>query len=252
VELACLRHYLEKRQKRPVPYSAGIKGRMFNNAGFFPVDDHSLDSLCEQYLAALPLADLMGVWFNNYENVICNRYCTDAGLVDFDCLEPFRFPAPWSSRLAGRRVLVIHPFAESIQKQYREKRRLLFADADVLPDFELLTLRSVQSIAGSEVGYATWFDACDHMRDRMAQVDFDICIIGAGAYGLPLAAHAKRLGKQALHLGGVTQILFGIKGRRWEELYADSTAKLFNEHWVRPLPSETPAHTDRIDNGCYW
>ena len=75
---------------------------------------------------------------------------------------------------------------------------------------------------------------------------------GAGAYGLPLASFAKQLGRQAIHLGGVTQILFGIKGRRWEREYADSTARLFNEHWVRPLPAETPAHKDRIEKGCYW
>jgi hypothetical protein len=50
----------------------------------------------------------------------------------------------------------------------------------------------------------------------------------------------------------VTQILFGIKGRRWEREYGDSTAKLFNEHWVRPSPVETPDNKDRIERGCYW
>jgi hypothetical protein len=84
-------------------------------------------------------------------------------------------------------------------------------------------------------------------------IDFDICLIGAGAYGLPLAYFAKTIGKQAIHLGGVTQILFGIKGRRWEkDDYADSTAKMFNEHWIRPMESETPALKDRVENGCYW
>ena len=123
---------------------------------------------------------------------------------------------------------------------------------DVLPDFELKTIKAVQSIAGSKVEFATWFDAYRHMCDKIAREDFDICLIGAGAYGLPLASFAKSMGKQAIHLGGVTQILFGIKGRRWEREYEDSTAKLFNEHWVRPLASETPAHKDRVDRGCYW
>ena len=252
VELSCLRFYLEKRSGKKKSYSGKIKTTMANPAGFFPVDDTSLDSFAELYLEHLPHVDIMGVWFNQYEDVVCNTYCPNAELVDLDCLEPFRFNNPWSSQLAGKKVLVVHPFVESIRKQYTERRKLLFPDPEVLPDFELKTVKTVQSIAGSPVDFVTWFDAYRHMCDEIANVEFDICIIGAGAYGLPLASFAKQLDKQAIHLGGVTQILFGIKGKRWEREYADSTAKLFNEHWVRPLPTETPANKDKIERSCYW
>ena len=110
----------------------------------------------------------------------------------------------------------------------------------------------MQSLAGQRVDFASWFDAYRYMCDGIARIDFDICLIGAGAYGLPLGRFVKGLGRRAIHLGGVTQILFGIKGRRWELEYADSTARLFNEHWVRPLPSETPAGKLKVDRGCYW
>jgi hypothetical protein len=36
-------------------------------------------------------------------------------------------------------------------------------------------------------------------------LEFDVALIGAGAYGLPLAACVKRLGKKAIHMGGVTK-----------------------------------------------
>lgn len=253
VELSCLRFYLEKRCGKRKAYGDKIRFLMSNNAGFFPVDDQSLDAFSEMFLVQLKQVDLMGVWFPQYESVICNTYCQDAALVDFDCLEPFRFTKPWSGRLAGKNVLVVHPFVESIRKQYEHKRRLLFPIPDVLPDFELKTVKAVQSIAGSKVEFASWFDAYRYMCDEIAKVDFDVCLVGAGAYGLPLAAFAKSLGKQAIHMGGATQILFGIKGRRWEEHeHAHSTAKLFNEHWIRPKESETPANKDNVDNGCYW
>ena len=252
VELSCLRFYLEKRSGGTKSYSKKIKTTMSNPAGFFPVNDNSLDNFAELYLEELPQVDLMGVWYNPYEDVVCNTFCPDAELVDLDCLEPFRFVNPWSSLLAGKKVLVVHPFAQSIQLQYAEKRRLLFPDPDVLPEFELKTLQTVQSIAGATVDFATWFGACRFMCEQIAGIDFDVCIIGAGAYGLPLASFAKKMGKQAIHLGGVTQILFGIKGRRWEREYADSTAKLFNEAWVRPLPAETPVNKDKIERSCYW
>lgn len=256
VELACLRFYLEKRKGKGTsrPYSKTIRAAMSNPAGFFPADDRSLDAFAELFLEHLADVDVMGVWFNQYEDAICNDWCPAAELVDFDCLEPFRFTPPWSAALAGRKVLVVHPFVESIRKQYEDKRQLLFPSPDVLPVFELKTLKAVQSIAGSDQPYASWFDALNHMCTEIAKIDFDVCIIGAGAYGLPLASFAKRLGKQAIHLGGVTQILFGIKGKRWETdpAYINTTAKLFNEHWVRPLESETPPNKSKIEKGCYW
>jgi len=253
VELSCLRFYLEKRRGKKKSYSDKIRVLMTNNAGFFPVDDEALDSFSGMFLDQLKQVDVLGVWFNQYESVLCNTYCRDAALVDFDCLEPFRFPKPWSRMLAGRKVLVVHPFIDSIRKQYEEKRHLLFPSPDVLPDFELKTLKAVQSIAGSKVDFVTWFDAYEYMCDEMVKIDFDVCLIGAGAYGLPLASFAKKLGKQAIHMGGATQLLFGIKGRRWEEHeHAHSTAKLFNEYWTRPLESETPANKDIVDKGCYW
>ena len=48
----------------------------------------------------------------------------------------------------------------------------------------------------------------------MREIEFDVAIIGCGAYGLPLAVEAKRMGKQAIHMGGATQVLFGIKVNR--------------------------------------
>ena len=50
------------------------------------------------------------------------------------------------------------------------------------------------------------------MKSQMDQTDYDIALIGCGAYGFPLAAHAKRMGKQAIHMGGSLQLLFGIRG----------------------------------------
>jgi hypothetical protein len=252
VELTCLHFYLKNRCRKKTTYSKKIRFSMANNAGYFPVDDDSLDAFSKFFLDHLSQVDVMAIWFNHYEDVICNAFAKDAELVHLDCLAPYHFANPWSVRLLGQKVLVVHPFAESIRRQYEEKRRLLFADPDVLPEFELKTVKAVQSIAGSEVAFATWFDAYRHMCDEMADIDFDICLIGAGAYGLPLASFAKSLGKQAIHMGGVTQILFGIRGRRWEELYADTTALLFNEHWIRPMESETPVNKDRVEKGCYW
>ena len=80
-------------------------------------------------------------------------------------------------------------------------------------------------------------------------MDFDIAIIGCGAYGFHLAAHVKRIGKKAVHLGGATQALFGIIGKRWEN---NKVSFYINENWIRPLLEEIPENANTVEGGCYW
>ena len=85
----------------------------------------------------------------------------------------------------------------------------------------------------------------------MNNIDFDVAIIGCGAYGFPLAAHAKKLGKIGIHLGGVTQLLFGIKGSRWENwTHYTELRKNNGKDWV--YANEIPKDYKKIENGCYW
>jgi hypothetical protein len=88
------------------------------------------------------------------------------------------------------------------------------------------------------------------MCEQMSSIAFDCAIVGAGAWSLPLVAHAKLLGKWAIHLGGSTQILFGIKGGRWDTM--PQISAFYNDAWTRPSAVETPSEIKKIENGCYW
>ncbi len=223
--------------------------QLCNNAGFFPPTEENLERFVSLMRADLAAADLMGVWFYLGEAETLGKYAPQASLTSPLALEPYYFEEPWSQALEGRRVLVVHPFAESIRRQYL-RRAKLFPNPRVLPDFELATIPAVQSIAGNPCGFASWFEALDAMCDKIASTRFDVAIIGAGAYGLPLAAFCKRLGRQAIHLGGPTQILFGIRGRRWDT--RPEVASLYNEFWIRPSAAETPAGHLGVEEGTYW
>ena len=94
------------------------------------------------------------------------------------------------------------------------------------------------------------FEALESMKREISQADFGVAIIGAGAYGFPLAAYVKSLGKQAIQMSGATQILFGIKGKRWDDHPVIS--KFYNDAWVRPLQSETPPEIHKVEGGSYW
>ena len=162
---------------------------------------------------------------------------------------PFFYKNPWTKVLRGKRVLVVHPFSIEIEEQYK-KRTLLWENSDVLPDFELITYKAIQSIQYNEMLLKDWFEALEKMEKDISKIDFDIAIIGCGAYGMPLASYVKNLGKQAIHLAGWVQILFGIIGKRWEDI--PEVSKFFNEYWIRPYPTSVPKNSNKIENGCYW
>ena len=79
--------------------------------------------------------------------------------------------------LAGKKVLVVHPFAEDIASQYKTHRKEIWQDPNVLPEFELITYKSGLSILGIKTPYKTWFDALEKMENDISKIDFDIALI---------------------------------------------------------------------------
>lgn len=227
--------------------------RLGKDSGFFPVDYQYLDKFTDCILHAAGQADLLAMWHLNMEDFVIEQYANQADLTFLFRLEPWLYNGyPWSAALKGKKVLVIHPFEDTIRAQY-ERRSKLFPGTDILPEFELHTLKAIQTLCGEkDERFGTWFDALYYMYKEAMKIDFDIAIIGCGAYGMPLAAMLKKAGKQAIHLGGATQLLFGIKGRRWEENYPSKIATFFNEYWVYPAESEKPKNASTVEMGCYW
>lgn len=233
---------------RDIGMHAGLVRALGSLSGFFPTTEDAGRRFVDLMLAALDDIDVLGTWCK--QEVQFEAHLRGARRVRFRDLEPYMHAHPWSRVLAGKRVLVVHPFAELIAQQYAQRERL-FANPDVLPAFDLHVITAVQSIANNPVPFDSWFDALAHMERQMSAVDFDVAIVGCGAYGLPLAAHAKRMGRQGVHLGGQTQLLFGIKGKRWETGHERISA-LFNAHWVYPREEDRPKNFRVVEGGAYW
>lgn len=224
--------------------------RLVTLSGFFPEKKILSDKFTDLMLDSCKEIDLHAIWHRPMEDYVVSEYLPQAELTYLTWLEPWYAKRPWTAALKEKKVLVIHPFEKSILKQY-EKRKELFPGTEILPEFELKTLKAVQTIAGiKDERFNDWFEALEFMYQEAMKIDFEIAIIGCGAYGMPLAAKLKRAGKKAIHLGGVTQILFGIKGRRWIE---SPTAKIpFNDSWIFPDEDEIPQNAKQVEMGCYW
>ena len=231
-------------------FSPSILNRIYLNAGVFPYGEKMAMRFCEISAEAAVQVDLLGWWTSFMQDYLALEVCKkDIALTHLGHLEPYYSDTPWSAELKGKKVLVIHPFKTSIEQQY-QKRELLFKNPDMLPDFELTVVQAVQTIAGQKDDrFENWEQALNYMYNEAMKQDFEIAIIGCGAYGMPLAAKLKQAGKIAIHLGGATQLLFGIKGARWDN---NLGKELYNEHWVRPMDSEVPEASKNVENGCYW
>lgn len=262
-ELTCLTNYIgvdqEKNQylnyikgkSNPWWWEQNIISQMQQWSGFFPARVDKIEQFCELMLQDIPEVDILASWLPDEQ--LFDKELENSSKIEFELLNPYFSKIPWTKALEGKKVLVVHPFENTIKHQYK-KRELLFKD-NVLPEFELMTIKAVQSIAGNSTGFNDWFEALDYMKAEIDKHDYDICLIGCGAYGFPLAAYVKRMGKKAVQLGGSLQLLFGIRGKRWEDLNYNSTynyAKLINEYWVKPEEDEKPLGAATIEGACYW
>jgi hypothetical protein len=261
VELTCVANYLNLCDNHTIKkYLAYIKGRhvefgwadgtkksMENNAGFFPVTEENLIKFSELMLSCISNVDILGSW--RPEEILVANKLAKAKTIPLADIEPYYHVNPWSRILENKNILVIHPFSKSIERQYLQREKL-FNTNNILPQFHLETITAVQSIANNKVAYDNWFLALDAMKNQIVSKKYDIAIIGCGAYGFPLASFVKDQGKQAVHMGGATQILFGIKGNRWDD--HEIISRLYNEYWIRPMKEETPDNTNKVENACYW
>ena len=223
-------------------------------AGYFDPED-TMDRFAETLGKAIGSFDLISVWFNQMEDVMLKRYGRrDVSYGRLEGLEPwYHRDDPWSAALKGKKVLVIHPYAKSIEKQYRENRDRLFSGTDILPKFELQTIKAVQTIYQTEdERFKSWYDALEHMYEEAMGRDLDVALIACGAYGMPLAAKLADSGRNVIHMGGALQLLFGIRGKRWDDM--EELKGFYNDAWVRPGDDEKidPEKEKNVEHGCYW
>ena len=247
VECQAIYKYLHDRHSLPI--GAPILDVLCNNAGFFPKDEKMWHKFGDLMLDCMSYVDYQAVmWSGGGENYLLKRFAPQAVLLPLKLLDPIY---GWTEALENKKVLVVHPFVDTIRSQYEIKRDSIFKGTNYLPRFELKTIKAVQTIAGTkDERFSTWFEALDYMTDEISKVDFDVALIGCGAYGYPLAARVKQMGKIAIHMGGATQLLFGIMGRRWEN--NPRILKWVNNYWVRPSEAEIPLSFHSVENGCYW
>jgi hypothetical protein len=238
-----IRHHLKKH------YTDQILDWSKRLSGIFPNTPEYLGKFTDIYLDAIKNVTAFGIWFRPMEEYIIQKFSHYDAIIDFYALYPGI--NDWTKALKGKKVLVVSPFTETIQSQY-QKRKLIFPqNPELLPEFSLITYKSFVSFAGQDVPFSTWDQALNQMFSEIQKLDFDVCLLGCGAYGLPLGSMIyEKMGKQVIHVGGSLQLLFGIDGNLYHNY--NLTKHLMNSAWVYPSDKETPKGASGVENSIYW
>ena len=212
-------------------------------AGVFPSDDESIEEFCRIFMGYCDGFDAIATWVPGEKRVF-DALCPNSTVIQIGALCPLSPTHTWYGALKDKKVLVVHLYEKTIRLQY-EKHVEFHKGQGMLPEFKLVQYKPVNSIGGKNDQFPKWKDALDYMIADIEKIDFDVALLGCGVYGVPLSAHIKRMGRQAIYTGGATQAIFGIKGRRWDHL------GIYNEHWIRPLPEDIPDNMMMIEGGTF-
>lgn len=191
---------------------------------------------------------------DHLEEYLCEAYWHPRELFNIYSLEysPRSDNAPfdsWLYSLRGKRVLIVSLFADTMQKQLPHLDDI-WGEKNPVRDIEFVFQKSVWFKEGSPSNqFDSWFDALEYLDQQVAEKEFDVAIVSAGPFSMSLCANIKRRGGKAIQYGGSLQLLFGIKGNRWENM---PISQFFNEYWVRPSADETPIDAMGHENACYW
>jgi hypothetical protein len=228
----------------------------FLHSGIFPETEETVNYFCNVYLESLKCLNIAPRWCTcilPFEEQIYNKYNPECYNTRLQDLEPYYFDKPWSHNLQDKKVLVISSFTKSIEYQYPNFENIW--SGYLKKNFILETLKFPFCIGLTNDGemekYGNYKNCLEHYKNIISKKDFDVCIIGAGAYALPLCSYIKNeMNRTSIHLGGATQILFGILGNRWNA--HNNIQRHVNKLWKKPFPEEIPINCQLMEGGCYW
>jgi hypothetical protein len=243
-------------------------------AGLYPVDDETIETFIKVFLDSLSNVNVFASWndrFIEFEHALYSSYIKHgSGIVELTALESFYTSKDqwWQTLFSGKCILVISPFTESIKKQLEpEQRKKVWCGKwlDFWPDditFKFIRFEHPWSLLSKEEqsqsqlhleSSRTFSSKLKRFEKEINEIgDFDIALIGAGCYSLPLCSYIKNNKHRiAFHLGGGLQMMFGVYGARWNK-HDDVFKEYINDAWIRPSGNEIPQRFKMQEYGAYF
>ena len=151
-------------------------------------------------------------------------------------------------KMNSKKVLAISSFDGLIKTQYTSGN--VYKIYEKFPPLAGLSTVKFPYCFLNNGPHENYFETLDILFEEIKKVDFDIALLGCGAYGHMLCHRIhSELGKDAIYIGGSIQTIFGILSKRERE----SSNLPVNKYWITDIPEEyRPPNYKQIENGCYW
>lgn len=245
-------------------YPSHILQRMELNAGVFPANKVSFDRWVFMAVESIRNCDvLVAGWYKPLEaqeKQLLDSINTNCIRIPLRSLEPYYVPPEkrWTQLLQSQKVAIVNSFVNSCMSQLEKREEIWPVEPQTLlpPNVEWIPIRTgysprlAQGRSGWSSDIQSWDVAVMDVVKQVVNSGARIALIGCGGIGLLIASELKKRGVIAIVMGGALQVLFGIKGNRWEK--HDTISHFWNESWVYPSLDETPNGAWMVEGACYW
>lgn len=243
-----------------------LRGMMKNNAGILLTDANSVAEYAVSFINTYQKCDAYIDWEPHggmatsfggmlelcyefiYENFYKKRIWAHVSNISNIAAQS----KPWTHALAGKRLLIISPFEETIKRQIPNLDKIY--GRDMFPDCTFTFLKPpITNGDNPSRPFTEEFNDFAKQIEELASADtFDIALVACGGYGTPILSKIYDMGKSGIYLGGDLQLMFGVYGGRWADEKSAMMRLYKNEYWVRPSAEERPSGFNKIEGGCYW
>lgn len=229
------------------------RNQLYYKSGVFPNTNETFDKFIKYFTVdTLPYLDGICNWRGKDDVIAALRFAPKADWIDWDDLEinGMTSSTRWFSYLANKKILAISSMSKTIAKQ-TQRLQQIWPNAPWMHELSNTQTLDCPIYAHLKTPVDDdWFTGLERMCNTMNSYDFDICLIAAGAWSLPLAVHAKHIGKIGIHMGGALQLMYGIKGNRW--IKSNRIDHVLNSTWIYPLKEDTPNSFRHTEDTAYW
>jgi len=229
-----------------------------NNAGIYTQTNESLKEYTKRLIEAYEHCTVIAEWeqggkvfahTGSGQEYISKR-TPKTPKIDARALEPYYFKDNWMNQLKGKKILIVHPFSKTFEKQVKNLKKI-FPGKSWFEDCEIQFAQPPLTLAGNHEG-KDWKDHLTPFLESLREkTNFDIALVAAGGYGMLVSDYIyKEMNKSVMYIGGALQLFFGVIGKRWFD--NKDVLKLVNDDWIRPSKEEKPNNFTNVEKGCYW
>lgn len=229
-----------------------------NNAGIYIKNNDSLAEYTKRLINAYDNCTIIAEWEQDGKvfshTGVGQEYITKRTpkipKIDARSLEPYYFKDNWMTELKNKKILIIHPFSKTFQKQVSNLKNI-FPNMNWFEDCKFIFVNPPLTLAGNHEN-KDWQEHLYPFLESLREINnFDLALVAAGGYGMLISDYIfKDLGKSVMYIGGALQLFFGVIGKRWFD--NQEIMKLVNDEWVRPDKNDKPNNFTRVEKGCYW